>query len=360
MHASNLVKELYGKDPNAEIVGWGGDKMSEAGVHILKHYRELAFMGFVEVIKNIITILKNFRVCKQQISSFSPDVLVLVDYPGFNLRMAKWAHQRKIKVVYYISPQVWAWKENRVKNIKKYVDKMLCILPFEKEYYKKWNYDVEYVGHPLLDEINTFKEKHTELVATKTIALLPGSRKQEIEKILPKFITISSHFKEYQFIIAKAPSISEDFYKPFYVTTSNISLSTTSTYEVLVQSTMALVASGTATLETCLLGVPQIACYNANAFSIFLARKLIKLQYISLVNIIANKKVIEELIHKDLEPKHLVEKIKSILFDNTKREAIKNEYLHIQNKLAKGNASKSAASIIYNFSKEKAAKEKGD
>src|SRR5690606_22209011 len=209
LHGSNLVKELFLQDPDAEICCWGGDLMQEAGAHLVKHYRTLAFMGFTEVIKNLGTILKNLSFCKKDIASFNPDAIILIDYPGFNLRIAKWAKPAGFKVIYYISPQIWAWKENRVKGIKKNVDKMLVILPFEKDFYKKWDYDVEYIGHPLVKVVDDFLEshEHTTISGPPVVALLPGSRKQEIMKKLPIMLQVAAKFPGYQFIVAMAPGI---------------------------------------------------------------------------------------------------------------------------------------------------------
>src|SRR6185437_627890 len=263
LHGSNLIKELQKLDANADIRCWGGDKMQATGATLVKHYKELAFMGFVEVIKNLPAILKNIKFCKTDISSFNPDVIIFIDYPGFNLRIAKWAKEMHYKTVFYISPQVWAWKESRVKSIKRDIDKMIVILPFEKDFYKKWNYEVEYVGHPLVEVIENFKNQHPEIqISENTIALLPGSRKQEIQIKLPVMLEASKNFPGYEFVVAKAPSIEDEFYEDFIKDYANVKMIANDTYSLLMKSVAALVTSGTATLETALFGVPEIVCYR--------------------------------------------------------------------------------------------------
>ena len=214
LHASNLIKEIIKLEPNADIRAWGGDKMQAEGATLVKHFKELAFMGSIEVVKNLPTILKNISFCKEDILAYKPNAIILIDYPGFNLRIAKWAKQQGIKVIYYISPQVWAWKENRVKLMKQCIDKMICIIPFEKDFYKnKWNWDVEYVGHPLVEVVEQFNIQHSNLkIENNIIALLPGSRKQEILTKLPIMLSVVEHFPTYQFVVAKAPGLDEDFY----------------------------------------------------------------------------------------------------------------------------------------------------
>jgi lipid-A-disaccharide synthase len=267
LHGSNLIWELKKRDAAATIRCWGGDKMEATGATLVKHYKELAFMGFLEVIKNLGTIVKNIKFCKTDILQYKPDALILIDYPGFNLRIAKWAKQQGIPVIYYISPQVWAWKENRVKLIKNCVDKMLVILPFEKEFYKKWNYEVEYVGHPLVEVVDSFSlavdrtentKTNNEQRATNIIALLPGSRQQEILKKLPIMLEVAKHFPDYQFVVAKAPGLEDSFYAELLAPYKNVSSVVSKTYELLIASTAALVTSGTATLETALFAVPEV------------------------------------------------------------------------------------------------------
>ena len=351
LHGSNLIKELHKKDQTATIQCWGGDLMQASGATLVKHYRELAFMGFTEVIKNLPTILKNISFCKKDIIEFKPDVIILIDYPGFNLRIAKWAKKLGLKIVYYISPQVWAWKENRVHDIKKNVDKMLVILPFEKEFYKKWNYEVEYVGHPLAEVVNNFKEKNKDLnnpfTEKKIIALLPGSRKQEILKKLPIMLSVAKHFSEYQFIVAKAPGLENSFYDDMMLGYDNVSTVSNRTYELLMHASAALVTSGTATLETALFGVPEIICYKGNNISYQIAKRLITIKFIGLVNLIMNKEVVKELIQNDLNLTNIKNELDLILNDANKKEQIRNDYAALQTLLSSGgNASENAANEV--------------
>jgi lipid-A-disaccharide synthase len=351
LHGSNLIKELQKLDPNAQIRFWGGDKMKASGATLVKHYKELAFMGFAEVIKNLPEILKNFKFCKSDITAFQPDVVIFIDYPGFNLRMAKWAKENNYKTVFYISPQVWAWKENRVKNIKKYIDKMLVILPFEKDFYKKWNYEVEYVGHPLVKVIEDFKKHHPEIrVSGNTVALLPGSRKQEIEAKLPVMLQATKNFPEYQFVVGKAPSTEDEFYDSFIKDYKNVKVMSNDTYSLLMKSEAALVTSGTATLETALFGVPEIVCYKASNISYHIAKRLVKLKFISLVNLIMNKEVVKELIQTDLTADKITVNLKKILFDSEKKQQLKEDYAALKLLLSEGgNASENAAKNIYSL-----------
>lgn len=349
LHGSNLIKELQQLDTDANIRCWGGDKMQATGATLVKHYKELAFMGFAEVIKNLPAILKNIQFCKNDISSFNPDVIIFIDYPGFNLRIAKWAKEKDFKTVFYISPQVWAWKESRVKNIKRSIDKMIVILPFEKEFYRKWNYEVEYVGHPLVEVIDNFKKNHPEIqVSQNTIALLPGSRKQEINTKLPVMLEASKNFPDYTFIVAKAPSIENNFYEGFIKDHANVKLITNETYSLLMKSEAALVTSGTATLETALFGVPEIVCYKASNISYQIAKRLVKLKFICLVNLIMNREVVKELIQNDLTPEKITSELKKILSDAERREKMQADYLQLKKLLSEGgNASKNAAGIIF-------------
>lgn len=357
LHGSNLINELKNLDAAAHFRVWGGDKMQAAGAVVVKHYRDLAFMGFAEVIKNLPAIFKNFKFCKQDILQYAPGVLILIDYPGFNLRIAKWAKQQNLKVVFYISPQVWAWKESRVKEIKKNVDKMIVILPFEKDFYTKWKYDVEYVGHPLVEVIENFKKENLQLTTdsgqsttANIIALLPGSRKQEIERKLPTMLQAAEYFPEYQFIVAKAPGMEEDFYNSFLSSYKNVSSVSDQTYTLLSKAKAALVTSGTATLETALFGVPEIVCYKTSGLSYFIGKNLIKLKFISLVNIIMNKEVVKELIQHEFTAENVKMELSKILNDQQKREQIKRDYAALKELLSSGgNASKNAAKIIYDF-----------
>jgi len=352
LHGSNLVKELKQRDLQAEIRAWGGDGMQAAGATVVKHYRDLAFMGFTEVIKNLPTIMRNLRFCKEDIENFSPDVLILIDYPGFNLRIAKWAKEQGLKVIYYISPQVWAWKEGRVKAIRRDVDKMLVILPFEKSFYEGWDYKVSYVGHPLVQVIRDFLAGPIPTIPSDkpVIALLPGSRKQEISKKLPIMLQVAKSFPGYQFIVAKAPSLDDSFYEPFLAPYANVSAVKGSTYALLAQSKAALVTSGTATLETALFGVPEVVCYKGSPISYQIAKRLIKIKYISLVNLIMDKKVVTELIQDELTPTNLKRELNELLHNEARIAELKKDYAALQALLQQEeSASARAAAEILSF-----------
>jgi lipid-A-disaccharide synthase len=359
LHGSNLIKELRILDASANIRCWGGDLMEDAGATVVKHYRDLAFMGFAEVIQNIGTIFKNIRFCKQDISSFQPDVLILIDYPGFNLRIAEWAKKQHLKVIYYISPQIWAWKENRIHGIKKNVDKMLVILPFEKAFYAKWNVDVTYVGHPLLEVIDGFRASQAEHPPavlpgqnpTKPIiALLPGSRKQEILKKLPIMLQVAQHFPDYQFVVAKAPGLSNDFYEQWLKPHQNVSAVVNQTYALLSVSKAALVTSGTATLETALFGVPEVICYKGSNISYQIAKRLITIKYIGLVNLIMNREVVKELIQQEMNAANLISELNTLLTNSDKQAQLKADYQQLRDLLAVGgHASSNAANEIYQY-----------
>jgi lipid-A-disaccharide synthase len=353
LHGSNLIKQLYQLDASANIRCWGGQMMQSAGATLVKDYKDLAFMGFVEVIMNLRTILKNIKFCKQDVLAFKPDVLILIDYPGFNIRIAEWAKKESIKTVYYISPQIWAWKENRVHTIKKCVDKMIVILPFEKDFYSKWNYEVEYVGHPLVEVIENFKASHTKSAEDKKIiALLPGSRKQEINKKLPVMLQVSKAFPDYKFIVAKAPGQDDAFYEPFLGSYTNVSSLGGKTYELLNEATAALVTSGTATLETALFGVPQVVCYKGNQLSYEIAKRVIKVKYISLVNLIMDKPVVKELIQDDMTSENCVVELNQLLFNATRKQQLQRDYDDLKKLLSGGGrASANAAKIIYDLLK---------
>ncbi len=354
LHGSNLIEELRKRDAAADIRCWGGDKMQAAGATLVKHYKELAFMGFLEVIKNLRTILKNIKLCKADILRYKPTAIILIDYPGFNLRIAKWAKENGIKVIYYISPQVWAWKENRVKLIKECVDKMLVILPFEKEFYAKWNYEVEYVGHPLVEVVDSFSLGIEPFMSDNeqraTIALLPGSRQQEILKKLPIMLEVAKHFPDYQFVVAKAPGLDESFYAGLLAPYQNVSSVVNKTYELLSQSKAALVTSGTATLETALFAVPEVICYKGSAFSYQIAKRLIKIKFIGLVNLIMNKEVVKELIQEELNVENLKQELNLLLNDVAKQKQLANDYSELKNLLSQGgHASANAAESIYKY-----------
>jgi lipid-A-disaccharide synthase len=359
LHGSNLMKELRKLDPAAEFRFWGGDLMKAQGGDLVKHYRDLAFMGFTEVIMNLRTIFRNLDTCKADILQFKPDAVILIDYPGFNLRIAEFAHENKIKVFYYISPQVWAWKQSRVHKIKRIVDKMFVILPFEKDFYKKFEYDVTYVGHPLLDAINSdqlalpgfeaFREKNG-LQEKPVIALLPGSRKQEIETMLPLMLKVTQSFPGYQFVIGAAPSVSDEFYKKI-LGAQKINIIKRQTYALLRNSCAALVTSGTATLETALFGVPQVVCYKGGWISYMIAKQLVKVDFISLVNLIMGREVVKELIQDDLTVPNLKTELEKIL-DDTHRTRINADLDELKNKLGLSGASALAAVEMFRLLKK--------
>jgi len=350
LHGSNLIQEIRLLDNTAAFRGWGGDKMQVAGMVLVKHFRDLAFMGFLEVLKNLRTILNNLDFCKKDILAHKPDVLILVDYPGFNLRIAKWARQQGFKIIYYISPQVWAWKEGRVKAIKRDVDKMLVILPFEKAFYKNWHYEVDYVGHPLVNVIEQFCPAAPLFKNKNVIALLPGSRKQEILKKLPIMLEASINFPQYHFVIAKAPGIEEGFYNELLRPYTNVSYVSDQTYQLLSESKAALVTSGTATLETALFGVPEVVCYKGSSISYQIAKRLIKIKYICLVNLIMDKEVVKELIQDELTVENITSELNSILSDPAKQQQLKIDYANLKELLGiGGNASANAAKSIVEF-----------
>lgn len=353
LHGSNLIKELKKSDLRADVRCWGGDKMASRGAALVKHYRGLAFMGFAEVIKNLPAIIKNLAFCKRDIAEFNPDVLILIDYPGFNMRIAKWAHVKKFKVVYYISPQIWAWKEKRVHALKRDVDKMLVILPFEEAFYKKYNYDVDYVGHPLAEVIAEWEKDNPGIQKENIIALLPGSRMQEIQKKLPIMLQVAPFFPDYNFIVAKAPGLADAFYETLMAPFKNADYVSDKTYKLLAKSLAALVTSGTATLETALFGVPQIVCYKAGRISYEIGKRLIRIKFISLVNLIMNREVVKELIQDEMNVNKLVSELKTLLFKSEKTAQLEKDYEELKQLLtAGGNASENAAKKIQQLIKD--------
>lgn len=360
LHGSNLIRELKKLDPSASIRCWGGDKMKEAGGDLVKHYRDLAFMGFTEVLMNLRTILRNLKFCKEDILQYKPDALILVDYPGFNLRIAKWAKETGLfanthgKLIFYISPQVWAWKENRVKMMKECIDKMLVILPFEKDYFKnKWDWEVEYVGHPLVEVIEKHKTEAgpgSAKTGKPQIALLPGSRRQEIAKKLPIMLGVSSHFPDYQFTVAQAPAVEDEFYHAFTSQYPNVDIARNKTYDLLFRADAALVTSGTATLETALFAVPEVVCYKGSSISYQIAKRVIRVKYISLVNLIMDKLVVKELIQHELTVENLNRELKELLTNQERITTLKKDYADLKKLLSQGgNASAKAAHSIYTF-----------
>lgn len=352
LHGSNLMKALQKQDVNAEFRFWGGDLMQAVGGTLVTHYKDRSFMGFAEVIFNLQKILGLISFCKNDIENYQPDVIIFIDNSGFNLRIAKWAKEHNFKTHYYISPQVWASRASRVEKIKRDVDAMYVILPFEKEFYAKYNYDVHFVGHPLIDAISnrqqvdehTFRTNHN-LSDKPIIALLPGSRKQEITKMLGVMLSLVNDFKDYQFVIAGAPSQDYSFYKPF-IKQDNVGFISNKTYDLLSVSHAALVTSGTATLETALFKVPQVVCYKANAISYQIAKRIITLKFISLVNLIMDREVVTELIQGDLNKKRLKKELIKILNDD-ERIRLFIDYYDLEKKLGGKGASENAAKLIF-------------
>ena len=352
LHASNLMKELKVLDSSASFRCWGGDLMQVQGATIVKHYRDLAFMGFTEVIMNLKTILNNIKFCKKDILENKPDVLILVDYPGFNLRIAEFAKANGIKVFYYISPQIWAWKQSRVHKIKRVVDQLFVILPFEKEFYKKFDYNVHFVGHPLLDAVANYALENNTLTILSdksVIALLPGSRKQEITTMLPVMLKMIHHFPNYHFVVAAAPSQTKEFYESL-MNGKKIDIVFGKTYQLLQKATAALVTSGTATLETALFAVPEVVCYKGGKVSYHIAKKLIKVKYISLVNLIMDKEIVKELIQAEFNEEQLKVELNKLLVTET-RNTMLESYIELKNKLGGAGASKKCAELMIGYLK---------
>ncbi|MCW5921293.1 MAG: lipid-A-disaccharide synthase [Saprospiraceae bacterium] len=346
LHGSNLIKALKAQKPDVQCRVWGGDLMRAAGGELVKHYRDLAFMGFLEVAKNLRTILRNIDFCKKDILAEQPDALVLIDYPGFNLRIAKWAKQQGLKVIYYISPQIWAWHSSRVHDIRRDVDKMLVILPFEVDFYKKYGVEVEFVGHPLLDAIDSegVTSNHS-LPKNNLVTLLPGSRRQEVQRILPRMLESTVDFPEHEFAIAGASSLEAEFYQPFLEKYPNVRLVQGDTYNLLRQSKAALVKSGTSTLEAALLGVPEVVCYAGSPVSFFIAKRLVNVQYISLVNLIMDRPLVRELIQDELDRENIKTSLAEIL-NPEKAAELQAGYAELRERLGQGGASERAAQAI--------------
>lgn len=351
LHGSNLIKEIFKQDKEAQIRCWGGDLMQQAGAELVSHYKERAFMGFAEIIKNLSSILDFIKTCKQDIEDYKPDALIFIDNSGFNLRIAKWAKPAGFKTFYYISPQVWASRASRVETIKKTIDHMYVVLPFVKPFYEKYNYDVTYVGHPLIDAINnhpsidsTVFKTENQLSEKPIIALLPGSRKQEITKMLAGMLSIVDDFPEYQFVIAGAPSQDYSFYQQF-IKNENIKFISNKTYDLLKNATAALVTSGTATLETALLKVPEVVCYKGSWASYQIAKRIITLKYISLVNLIMDEEVVTELIQEDFNTKNIKTELQKILDPNYRAQLLQ-KYDILEKKLGGTGASEKTAKLI--------------
>jgi lipid-A-disaccharide synthase len=345
-HAANVIQHIFQLDNNAIIEGWGGDAMQQKGAIIHKHIRELAFMGLVEVLANIKTILRNFSTCKKQIDTFQPDVVILVDYPGFNLRMAKWLKKQNYRVIYYISPTIWAWHESRIHIIKRCVDRMICILPFEKAFYEKHHYKADYLGHPTAETIVNEKKFPSTLKKSKpTIALLPGSRVQEIKNMLPIMLEAIADFIQYDVCIAQSPNIDKQVYAP-YIGNLPIQLIQHATYDLLKIADVAIVTSGTATLETALFGVPQVVCYKANPLSYHIAKRIVKVKYISLVNLILQREAVKELIQDELFAAAIKHEVNMLLSNAERQKKMKDDYQELEKKLDGEQVSLKVARLI--------------
>lgn len=348
-------------DDELQFRCWGGDEMSDQGADVVKHYKDLAFMGFIEVVMNLRTIMGNIKWCKEDILGWKPDVLVLIDYPGFNLRIAEFAHKHGIPVHYYISPQVWAWKKNRVYKIREVVDKMYVILPFEKDFYKDFDFEVEFIGHPLLDVISESESeadkpkefrKENGLSQAPIIALLPGSRKQEISIMLPIMLSIMKEFPEYQFVIGAAPSQDAELYQDL-VSDNEVNIISGQTYDLMKYAEAGLITSGTATLEAALWGLPEVICYKGSFVSYWIARMLVKIKYIGLVNLVMDREVIVELIQAELNKKNLVRELNRLLFDEERKAELQRDYKLLWKELGGPGASARVAAGIYEVLKSK-------
>jgi len=356
LHGANLMKALKERDVNAGFRFFGGDKMIAEGGTVVKHIADLAFMGFIEVVTNINTVLKNLKYCKEDIAAWQPDVLVLIDFPGFNLKIAEFAKKHNILVCYYISPKVWAWNQKRVIKIKKIVDHLFCILPFEVDFYKQWGMEVDYVGNPLLDAIADFKPDkdfiiNNTLSSKSIIALLPGSRRQEISRLLPAMLSVSDKFTDYQFIVAGAPNFNREYYLRF-LGDKNIPVLFNATYHLLSNAKAALVASGTATLETALFNVPQVVVYMGHPASITIARIVIKTKFISLVNLIMDGMVVKELIQQDCSPQNIYTELDLIINNADYRKKMLENYDKLDEKMGKPGASAKTAGLIVKYAGE--------
>lgn len=366
LHGANLLRAITALEPACVFEGFGGERMAAAGMTVLRGLEHLAFMGFTEVVKNLPTVMRNFSIAKQAMTERRPDALLLIDYPGFNLRLAKWAKKQGIPVLYYIAPQVWAWKESRIKGMRQNIDRLVVILPFEKEYFAKHGMEVDFVGHPLLDTMENVSEAGVNIPRTPvsssseayreplvprpsssvpSIALLPGSREQEVKKMLPAMLAVRAQFPGYRFIVGKAPGLSEDFYRKL-ISGNDAEIFTEGTQALLSMADAALVTSGTATLETALLGVPQLVCYRGSTISVMLARKLIKVPYIALVNLILGREAVKELIQDDLNPENLAHQLRTLLGAANTSAQIQSELFAV---LGGAGASERAARIAVGF-----------
>ncbi|MBW7845886.1 MAG: lipid-A-disaccharide synthase [Bacteroidia bacterium] len=355
LHGSNLIQAIQQKDKQSEIKFWGGDWMKQkAPDGLLTHYKEITTMGIVEVVKKLGSIFKNMNRCKSDILNFKPDVVVFIDFPGFNIRIAEFCKTNGIKTAYYIAPKIWAWKEYRGKKLEKFIDELIIIFPFEVEYFKKWKVNCTYVGNPLLDSIANYRSAQLQNARTQnqipTIALLPGSRRQEITKILPVMLSVVKHFPNHKFVVAGVSALDNSVYAPFVQ--DNIEIVYDKTYQVLENAEAAVVCSGTATLETALLNVPQVCGYIANPISVWIARKLVSVKYASLVNLCLNRFAITELIQEEFTTENIVKELSLILPNGEKRETILNDYAIVRAMLDKQGASSGAAEVIINLARK--------
>ncbi|MGN6395901.1 MAG: lipid-A-disaccharide synthase [Mucilaginibacter sp.] len=356
LHGASLMKALKERDPDATFRYYGGDLMKAKGGELVKHYADMAFMGFMEVVANLRTILANLKACKNDIAAWQPEVLILIDFPGFNLKIAEFAKKNGMLVCYYISPKVWAWNQKRVLKIKRIVDHMFCILPFEVDFYKSWDMNVDYIGNPLLDAISAFKPdknflSKNGLEGKRIIALLPGSRKQEISRLLPEMAGLVEKFPRYQFVIAGAPSFDAGYYGQF-PGGKDIPVVFNATYDLLTHAEAAVVASGTATLETALLNVPQVVVYKGHPVSIGIARMVVKIKFISLVNLIMDSPVVKELIQADCSTPVIAAELDAILNNNAYRQKMLDNYDKLDKRMGEPGASAKAAELIIKYALE--------
>jgi lipid-A-disaccharide synthase len=354
LHGANLIKGLKKIDHEAEILAWGGEKMQQAGATLRMHYKHLAIMGFVEVLAHLGTIRNNFNFAKKDIINFQPDVLITIDFPGFNLRMAKWAHKKGFATFHYISPNLWAWKKNRVYQIHKYVDKLFVILPFEPDFYKDYNMTVEYEGHPLLDAVHQFEPQSEAVFRSQCnlsdkpiVAVLPVSRKQEISRMLPLMLKVSSNHPEYEYLVAGAPGIDRDFYKKFTEVYPHVKVVHNVTYDILDKAVAGMITSGTATLEAALLYVPQVVCYKTNPVSFAIARMIVKIRRFCLVNLIMKEDVVTELIQHLMTFNTLNKEFEAILPGYEKHDVVLKKYRELRKKIGEKGVSTRVAQKMY-------------
>ncbi|CAM3917961.1 lipid-A-disaccharide synthase [Mucilaginibacter galii] len=357
LHGANLMKALKEKDPEAEFRFFGGDLMLAQGGMLVKHYSSMAYMGIVEVVMNLRTILQNMKTCKQDIVSWQPDVLILIDFPGFNLKIAEFAKSQGLMVCYYISPKVWAWNQKRVHKIKRVVDHLFCILPFEVDFFNRFDMKVDYVGNPLLDAVAAFKPDQGFLSANNLsdkpiIALLPGSRKQEISRLLPEMTAVAKRYPQYQFVVAGAPSFNAAYYEP-YLNGQTLPVVFNATYDLLYHARAAIVASGTATLETALFNIPQVVVYKANQLMVTAGRLVLKIKYISLVNLIMDKRVVQELIQEDCNTHNISTELEQLANEGSYRDAMLAHYGQLHQIMGKPGASAQTATLIYQYALNK-------